>query len=77
MTPEQLRAMGARFADARRHRGYSVEEAAGAVVMHTELLRGIEQGRSEADLEEAYKLARLYAVSLDWLAGLSDEGGPR
>ena len=71
-TTEKMRAAGARWADARRKKGFGITEAAQAAQLYPDMLRAIETGYLEPNLSEATRLAKLYGCSLDCIAGGSE-----
>jgi transcriptional regulator with XRE-family HTH domain len=62
--------IGSRFRALRGDKGWSQVEAAERAGLSRSAVADVELGRWSPSWETFTKLARLYGVSLDWLAGL-------
>jgi transcriptional regulator with XRE-family HTH domain len=65
--------MGSRLRMAREMSGLSQAQVANMLSLHRPSISEMEAGRRKVSAEELYKLAEIYDVKLDWLAG-SDSG---
>lgn len=66
-----------RIRDLREDRDLSQQKLSEALHMHKTTYARYETGEREIPLSVAIRLARFFDVSLDYLAGLSDEEKPR
>ena len=65
-----------RLKDLREDHDMTQQELVDALGMHKTTYTNYEQGKREIPLELAARLAKLYNVSLDYIAGLSGEPKP-
>ena len=65
-----------RLKEARKEFGYTQVEAAEILKISQGTLSKYERGNIEPNLELLATMAILYNVSIDWLCGISNHGGP-
>ena len=66
-----------RIKDLREDADLSQKQLANMLQMHTTTYARYETGERKIPLDIAIRLAQFYGVSLDYLAGLTDEAGGR
>lgn len=65
-----------RLRDLREDHDYTQDQLVKILEMHKTTYTNYEQGKREIPFSLAIRLAQLYNVSLDFIAGLSDEPRP-
>ncbi len=71
---ELLQLVGMRLREARQGHKIPLAAAADRASMAPEVLARIEAGQADPMMDEVRSLARIYSVSLDYLAGLTNPG---
>ena len=71
--------LGDRLRESRKRRGWTQREASERVEISKESIEGYENGRERPPFERIVKMAKVYGVSLDYLAGSTGDysGLPR
>ena len=70
---EELRVVLKRIKSAREHAGLSQGQVAKLLSMHRPTISELEAGRRKISVSDLLKLADLYGVSVEWLAGRKPE----
>ena len=70
---ERKKLIASRLAIARKRAGLSQSQAAVELDLHRPSISEIEAGRRRVTAEELVKLAELYSVDMNWLAGMGEE----
>ena len=73
---EDIRQLAERLKIARKARGLTQEQVAELTQVSQSAISLYELGRREPYIVTAKRLALAYGITLDWLMGISDAGGP-